>query len=117
MIGIDEGGELPFVSTLCGACQQECPVNIDLPHQLVHMRRKAVEAGIMSSGAERTAIRVWANAMNSAGAYRMAVAAARLASAAASISPWLPGPARAWSKQRTVPRIAKETFKEWWLRR
>jgi L-lactate dehydrogenase complex protein LldF len=117
MIGIDDGGELPFVSTLCGACQQECPVNIDLPHQLVHMRRKAVEAGIMSSGAERAAIRLWANAMNSAGAYGMAVAAARLASAAASISPWLPGPARAWSKQRTFPRIAKETFKEWWLHR
>ncbi len=34
---------LPFASSLCGACYEVCPVKIDIPRVLLHLRAKAVE--------------------------------------------------------------------------
>jgi L-lactate dehydrogenase complex protein LldF len=36
-------GHLPFASTLCGACRDVCPVKIDIPRILLHLRWKASE--------------------------------------------------------------------------
>ena len=33
-------GHLPFASTLCGACKDVCPVRIDIPRILLHLRWK-----------------------------------------------------------------------------
>jgi L-lactate dehydrogenase complex protein LldF len=33
--------KLPFASTLCGACRDICPVKIDIPRILLHLRWKA----------------------------------------------------------------------------
>ena len=117
IVGLEEAGELPFASTLCGACRDECPVKIDLPHQLVNERRKAVSAGVASSAVENTAIRLWAASMGSKAAYARAVGLARIAGAASGIFPWISATARAWAKHRTIPSIAGQTFKEWWERR
>ena len=40
----DPSASLPFASTLCGACFDACPVRIDIPSMLVHLRSKAVDA-------------------------------------------------------------------------
>jgi L-lactate dehydrogenase complex protein LldF len=117
IVGIEEAGELPFASTLCGACRDECPVKIDLPHQLVNERRKAVSAGVASSTVENAAIRLWAFSMSSEKAYARAVGLARIAGAASGIFPWISATARAWAKHRSIPSIAGQTFKEWWQRR
>ncbi len=45
LLGLDEGGTLPFASTLCGACTEVCPVRIPLHDMLLTWRRRAVEAG------------------------------------------------------------------------
>src|SRR4029077_19311435 len=42
--GIEHGSSLPFASTLCGACYEVCPVKIDIPRVLLHLRAKAVDA-------------------------------------------------------------------------
>jgi L-lactate dehydrogenase complex protein LldF len=34
---------LPFASSLCGACADVCPVRIDIPEVLVHLRARTVE--------------------------------------------------------------------------
>jgi L-lactate dehydrogenase complex protein LldF len=34
---------LPYASTLCGACYEVCPVKINIPEVLVHLRGKVVE--------------------------------------------------------------------------
>ena len=36
---------LPYASTLCGACFDACPVRIDIPKLLVHLRGEVVNAG------------------------------------------------------------------------
>src|SRR5256886_981767 len=42
--GIEKHASLPYASSLCGACYEVCPVKIDIPRVLVHLRSKAVEA-------------------------------------------------------------------------
>ena len=42
LVGLEKAGKLPFASSLCGACGEVCPVKIDIPHQLVHLRHRAV---------------------------------------------------------------------------
>src|SRR5690625_212505 len=40
----DEGAaSLPYASTLCGACYEVCPVKINIPEVLVHLRGKIVD--------------------------------------------------------------------------
>ena len=117
MLGVDKAGELPFASSLCGACQEECPVNIDLPHQLVHMRGKAVAAKAIGSAAERAAFRLWTNSMLSLRAYERATKLARFGAAVFAKVGWRPGPLAAWARHRETPALAAETFKEWWSKR
>ena len=45
IVGIGKPGSdsLPYASSLCGACYQVCPVKINIPEVLVHLRAKVVE--------------------------------------------------------------------------
>jgi L-lactate dehydrogenase complex protein LldF len=118
LTGIEQAGELPFVSTLCGACQDECPVKIDLPHQLVYLRHRAVEHGYGRSSITSRGIAAWARAMRDLPSYRRSVRWLRRAAALGRRIGWYPGVLGAWTKTRTLPQPPKESFKEWWeLRR
>ena len=44
MLRPGEAGSLPYASTLCGACYEVCPVKIDIPSVLVHLRARHVQA-------------------------------------------------------------------------
>jgi L-lactate dehydrogenase complex protein LldF len=108
---------LPFASTLCGACKDECPVKIDLPLQLLHLRRLAVDAGVAGGMLERRAMRMFVRAMSSVRAYSRAVRWLRLATGMAQRSPWKPGSLGAWMRRRTLPEPAGQSFREWWRSR
>ncbi len=43
LTGVHDNPSLPFASTLCGACYDVCPVAIDIPTMLVHLRAKVVD--------------------------------------------------------------------------
>jgi L-lactate dehydrogenase complex protein LldF len=40
LAGLDAAGSLPYASSLCGACYEVCPVKINIPEVLVHLRHK-----------------------------------------------------------------------------
>ena len=42
LAGLREGRTLPWASSLCGACYEVCPVKIDIPSMLVHLRGRIV---------------------------------------------------------------------------
>src|SRR5471030_3064188 len=44
LVGVENAKSLPFASSLCGACYEVCPVKIDIPTVLLHLRGKAVDA-------------------------------------------------------------------------
>lgn len=112
--GMERSSELPFVSTLCGACRDECPVKIDLPHQLVHMRHKAFAAGRSGGRAVDAGIALWAKAMDDLPSYRRSVRWLRRAATVGQRIGWYPGVLGAWAKTRRLPPVAKVSFKEWW---
>jgi L-lactate dehydrogenase complex protein LldF len=41
--GLKQASDLPFASSLCGACREVCPVRIDIPNMLLHLRNEVVE--------------------------------------------------------------------------
>ncbi|MFC5668496.1 lactate utilization protein B, partial [Kitasatospora misakiensis] len=38
LVGVENAASLPFASTLCGACYDACPVKINIPEVLAHLR-------------------------------------------------------------------------------
>ncbi|MGW7066168.1 LutB/LldF family L-lactate oxidation iron-sulfur protein [Streptomyces sp. NPDC054855] len=118
---------LPYASSLCGACYEVCPVAIDIPEVLVHLRERVVQGGEVTRhgskvtlrpakghAAERAAMRAAGWAFGRPGALR---AGQRLASGTRRIHPrTLPGPGRAWSGTRDLPKVPAEPFRDWWRR-
>ena len=52
MVGVPKARDLPFASTLCGACRDVCPLRIDIPRMLLKLRSDAVEGPAQDAGAE-----------------------------------------------------------------
>src|SRR5882762_4935396 len=58
---LKQSGDLPFASSLCGACRDACPVAINLPDMLLALRAKAQESETVThKPGERTAMRSYA---------------------------------------------------------
>ena len=74
LLGLDEGGALPFASTLCGACTDVCPVRIPLHEMLLTWRRRAVEAG-KAPTSERLLMSAYSAAAKRPALFRMGAAA------------------------------------------
>lgn len=118
---------LPYASSLCGACYEVCPVAIDIPEVLVHLRERIVQGGELTRNgrrvrvrpakghaAERAAMRAARLVFEHPGALRTGQ---RLASATRRVHPRrLPGPGRAWTDSRELPEVPAESFRDWWLR-
>ncbi|WP_455360165.1 lactate utilization protein B [Streptomyces sp. SYSU K21746] len=126
--GSEIDASLPYASSLCGACYDVCPVAIDIPEVLVHLRERVVQGGPVTRdgvkvtikpakghAAERVAMRAARWTLDHPAALR---AGERLASRTRRIHPRrLPGrPGRAWSATRELPELPAESFRDWWRR-
>ncbi|MFZ5829560.1 MAG: lactate utilization protein B [Planctomycetota bacterium] len=116
-VGMDKAGTLPFASSLCGACGEVCPVKIDIPHQLVHLRNRAVnEPSPANSFADRWMWRAWAFFMRGPLRYRLAMTGVRIGVRMAKYLPWHPGKLGAWTRGRELPKVPGPAFRTWWRR-
>ena len=114
--GLQEWKHLSHASSLCGACTEACPVKIDLHHHLLQNRRDA--AAGKPAFFERLAYRVFGVVANEPKFWRLAKQAARLAQPLQTpVRGTFLDPARAWTKTRDLPRMPKESFKDWWRNR
>jgi L-lactate dehydrogenase complex protein LldF len=116
--GPGKADSLPFASSLCAACADVCPVKIDIPRILVHLRGRAVRAA--SPGAEAYAMRGLARILGDERRYARAQGLARRAQrlgGRTGLITRLPGPIAAWSAHRDLPEVADQTFREWWASR
>jgi L-lactate dehydrogenase complex protein LldF len=118
LVGIEQAGELPFASSLCGACHETCPVKIDIPHQLLHLRHRAVTepSPVRSAGARRV-WRLWSWAMRGQKRYALTTRLLRLGLRVGRWLPWKPGPLGAWARGRELPEVPPRSFRNWWRRR
>jgi L-lactate dehydrogenase complex protein LldF len=105
---------LPYASSLCGACFEACPVAIDIPEVLVHLRARVADTE-PGHRAERAAMQAATYAMTHPAAYRAAETAAIKARRLLPTDRKLPlGPAKAWTETRDLPELPKQTFRQWW---
>ncbi|GAA2631704.1 lactate utilization protein B [Actinomadura fulvescens] len=103
---------LPYASTLCGACYDVCPVEINIPEVLLDLRAK-----VAASGGHKAERLVMAAARRVFESPPMLARAQRTAGRFRRLTPRrLPGPLAAWTDTRDVPAPPPESFREWWER-
>ena len=112
LTGVADNASLPYASTLCGACFDACPVKIDIPSILVHLRNQAPHPR-----AERAAMAAAAYTMDHRKLYERAQRAAKLARIAGRRGRGLPPPLNGWTASRDVPAPPAQTFRDWWRSR
>ncbi len=116
--GIEKHASLPYASSLCGACYEVCPVKIDIPHVLLHLRGQAVEA--TGGFAEGIAMGLAGWGFRSRRRYelgqRLLSAPTRLRSSTGSLRR-LPGPLAGWARTRDLKWPNQPSFRSWWRRR
>jgi L-lactate dehydrogenase complex protein LldF len=118
LTGLESGRSLPYASSLCGACYEVCPVEIDIPRVLVHLRSRVVESSPPWQP-EKAAMKGLFRAFSSARAFERAQRAARIGSrplARAGRIARLPWPLSGWTETRDLPAPPAETFRDWWRR-
>jgi L-lactate dehydrogenase complex protein LldF len=114
--GLQTWKHLSYASSLCGACTETCPVKIDLHHHLLQSRRNAtVQRPIWW---EKFAFKGFAFLINRPKLFALA---SKLGRVGQKFHPLVKGtrfdPARAWTRSRELPLIAKQTFREFWRSR
>ncbi|MDT5040955.1 MAG: L-lactate dehydrogenase complex protein LldF [Actinoplanes sp.] len=112
LTGIADNASLPYASSLCGACFDACPVKIDIPSILVHLRNEAPHPL-----AERAAMAAAAYTMDRPRLYAAAQRAAKLSRIAGRRGRGLPPPLNGWTAGRDLPEPPKESFRDWWAKR
>jgi L-lactate dehydrogenase complex protein LldF len=126
LTGIADNPSLPYASSLCGACEDVCPVKIPIPDILVHLRTAHVEQQrqhrrLPTPEAVAMAAAAWT--MTDAARWHRAQQLARVgrlfgrrADRDADRLTSLPYPLSAWTATRDAPRPPTETFRAWWQR-
>jgi L-lactate dehydrogenase complex protein LldF len=101
---------LPFASTLCGACYDVCPMKIDIPSILVHLR-----ATQPHGAGERAAFSAAAAALSDGRRVRAVASVGWILRPFAALANAVSLPvARKWTVSRSAPRPARQSFRSWW---
>ena len=119
LAGVENAGSLPFASSLCGACYDVCPVKINIPEILIHLRgevvrHKQAQAGIHpESLAMKLLARIFGSRKQFERSQRLGRFGQKMKVHAGFIES-LPGQFAGWTAMRDVYPVADQTFREWW---
>ncbi|MDZ5619715.1 lactate utilization protein B [Nocardioides sp. HM23] len=111
--GDPQTDSLPYASSLCGACFEACPVRIDIPEVLVHLRSKVVDGHRDDRIPKPEAVAMRSASWTFAGGRRLG-RAERLTRLGIGVGRRF-GAAR-WTATRDLPPPPKESFRAWWKR-
>ena len=129
LMGLEKTQQLPYASSLCGACREVCPVKIDIPRLLLHLRSEITEKSapnVTSANprtGERLAFKVWQATMTRPWLYELSGKLGRLFQGLVVKNGRigvLKGPARlatpltAWTSGRDLRPIEQQSFRELW---
>ena len=133
LIGLDKAKQLPYASSLCGACREVCPVKIDIPELLLHLRAEIVdgaangavaETPVKRNFGERFAFAMYSFTWRRLMVYRIGIKVARALQKAVvekgkigkikGIVAKIASPVGAWTENRDAPPVAERSFREIW---
>ena len=118
---------LPYASSLCGACYEVCPVKINFPEVLVHLRAKDVESkhavrefegNKKAPFSQMDGMMLGAKKLFTSGKM-MSIAErglpmSRLITGRKHKITAVPGIVGGWTEYRDIPEPPKESFRNWW---
>lgn len=122
-----ENNSLPYASSLCGACYEVCPVKINFPEVLVHLRAKDVESkhavrefegNKKAPFSQMDGMMLGAKKLFTSGKM-MSIAErglpmSRLITGRKHKITAVPGIVGGWTAYRDIPEPPKESFRNWW---
>lgn len=123
LFGINKASNLCSGESLCGACRQACPLEINLPRMLLTMRSKLSEGDPAwqvkpDRNKEKWLFQGWQLVNSNRTLYNLFFYFARIAQkflpSQNSMIKNLPYPFNGWSRKRNIQPLAKKTFMEQW---
>lgn len=113
LLGLDKAPDLPFASSLCGACKDVCPLKIDIPNVLLELRKRVVEEKVRAKRVggrklEKIALGLWRLAMKHTWIYSLLLTFGYYGQRS------LPLLFSQWTKNRELPTIKKKPFRKRW---
>ncbi|HWA84237.1 MAG TPA: LutB/LldF family L-lactate oxidation iron-sulfur protein [Fimbriimonadaceae bacterium] len=105
MEGVDKAGWMAKASSLCGACEEVCPVRIPIPRMLLQIRDEAVSSGAIKEPAPWG---LYAKGASRGWPWRVGLKLLPMASR-------FHHPLKdAWTASRALPRRTGRDFRSWW---
>ena len=120
LLQMRQAQSLPFASTLCGACYEVCPVKINIPEVLIHLRGRVVREQKSALDPEALAMKTAAAIFTSRRRFEAAQRLGRVAQWPMVSHGWmrnLPGMLGNWTRVRDLRALPKQTFRAWWKAR
>ncbi|OEU50404.1 MAG: iron-sulfur cluster-binding protein [Desulfobulbaceae bacterium S3730MH12] len=112
LAGYDDYKEITKICSLCGACNEVCPVKIPLYEYIFEHRRFIAEEGNLTPAGEKILMGRYGDVIGSSTLYGLATKAARFSGLAPKV-----GPLKQWSVDRDLPKIPKTRFRDWFADR
>ena len=129
LFGLSKAKQLPYASSLCGACREVCPVKIDIPALLLHLRSEIADGSTRETPptrklGESIAFRMYSRMWARSGTYSLSMRAARLmqrfiaregkiGKVGGMLAVLVP-PLGAWTARRDAPVVSSKSFREMW---
>ncbi len=122
LVGLKEAKDLPYASSLCGACREVCPVKINIPHMLLRLRTKLMESPSSEERKttkwEKLLARGYGRLMSSPGMLSMVHKMGRLVQAPIARKGRIKGimipPLSHWTKDKDLPALPSRSFRQIW---
>jgi len=122
LVGINRAKDLCQGETLCGACQDICPVNIDIPRMLLELRAALADGdrrwGVRrESGAEKAVFKIWSRLIRHRPLYELFLRVSALGQSLLTrdgVIRKLPPPFAGWTRSRDLKPLTKQTFLQQW---
>lgn len=123
LLGVRTAADLPFASSLCGACAEYCPVKIPIPEILLHLRHRALEGdrveNAVLSPTIRASVQVGTIAFRLPWLYEWGTQILRYLQTPFRRDGWLlhlPPPINRWTMVRPLPAFGAD-FRAWFRER
>ncbi len=132
LFGLAKAAQLPYASSLCGACREVCPVKIDIPELLLYLRAEITERSgsdrqepiLAGHGVERVTFKLWAAVMTRPRLYewcgrtfrvlqRFVIRGGKIGKVDGLLARVAP-PLAAWTSVRDLRPSEASTFREQW---
>lgn len=120
MTGLPTAKDLPYASSLCGACREACPVQINIPRMLLHLRKELVQGAKKDnrnvSMVEQVLIKGWQISVSHHIILELSNFVSRVVQTILTYKPQqvtIPTPLSGWTRYREFPQIVKPFRKTW----